>query len=109
MHSNSINFMNIEQNIRGESEFANRNSPVEDDSDAEDSFLMFVEDRSLRAAMPLLLHPGREKITARELHRRIAKRAYERFQTRGQIHGHDLEDWLVAERLVLSSLRLSGK
>jgi Protein of unknown function (DUF2934) len=28
----------------------------------------------------------------------IAARAYERFATRGYEHGHDVEDWLGAER-----------
>jgi hypothetical protein len=28
----------------------------------------------------------------------IARRAYERFETRGGEHGHDLEDWFEAER-----------
>ncbi|HKT81320.1 MAG TPA: DUF2934 domain-containing protein [Vicinamibacterales bacterium] len=31
---------------------------------------------------------------------RIAERAYERFEQRGFEHGHDLEDWLEAEREV---------
>ena len=28
----------------------------------------------------------------------IAQRAYERFVERGYQHGHDVEDWLLAER-----------
>ena len=28
----------------------------------------------------------------------IAQRAYQRFEQRGREHGHDLEDWLEAER-----------
>ena len=28
----------------------------------------------------------------------IARRAYERFEERGREHGHDIEDWLDAER-----------
>lgn len=28
----------------------------------------------------------------------IAERAYERFAARGYVHGHDLEDWVLAER-----------
>jgi hypothetical protein len=28
----------------------------------------------------------------------VAQRAYERFVERGQQHGHDVEDWLSAER-----------
>jgi hypothetical protein len=32
---------------------------------------------------------------------RIAEKAYELFQKRGSVHGHDLEDWLEAERRVM--------
>jgi hypothetical protein len=28
----------------------------------------------------------------------IARRAYELFAERGAVHGHDIEDWLAAER-----------
>lgn len=31
---------------------------------------------------------------------KVARRAYERFQTRGAEHGHDQEDWFEAEREV---------
>lgn len=31
---------------------------------------------------------------------RIAEKAYELFLRRGQVPGHDVEDWLEAERLV---------
>ena len=34
----------------------------------------------------------------------IARRAHELFQQRGGLHGHDLDDWLEAERQI-SSLR----
>ena len=30
----------------------------------------------------------------------IARVAYQLFERRGGIHGHDLEDWLEAERIV---------
>jgi hypothetical protein len=33
---------------------------------------------------------------------RIARIAYQRFEDRGFEHGHDLEDWLEAERELLS-------
>jgi len=32
---------------------------------------------------------------------RIGKRAYELYVQRGQEHGHDIEDWLEAERQIL--------
>jgi hypothetical protein len=33
---------------------------------------------------------------------RVAKRAYERFEERGGEHGRDMEDWLEAERELMS-------
>lgn len=33
----------------------------------------------------------------------IALRAYERYAARGYAHGHDVEDWLSAEREILQS------
>jgi hypothetical protein len=33
---------------------------------------------------------------------RIARRAYQRFVDRGWEHGHDLDDWLEAERELFS-------
>lgn len=33
---------------------------------------------------------------------RIADRAYELYMQRGQEHGHDLEDWVEAERQILA-------
>lgn len=35
----------------------------------------------------------------------IAARAYERFIERGREHGHDLEDWLEAEREIAEEAR----
>jgi len=32
-----------------------------------------------------------------ELQEKICRRAYELFEQRGRIHGHDLDDWLKAE------------
>jgi len=39
-----------------------------------------------------------------ELYVRIAKRAYEMYLRRGNEEGHALEDWLEAEREVLSQM-----
>jgi hypothetical protein len=36
------------------------------------------------------------------LHERITERAYQLHQERGGSHGRDLEDWLEAERMILS-------
>lgn len=48
--------------------------------------------------------PAASVLSDEELHRRIAQTAYERYLNRGQIHGHDLDDWLDAERLVVAEL-----
>ncbi len=39
----------------------------------------------------------------------IAQRAYERFIARGYQHGHDVEDWLSAERELTQPRRLRHK
>jgi hypothetical protein len=39
-----------------------------------------------------------------ELRRRIAVKAYELYRQRGCRDGHDREDWLEAERLVLGEI-----
>lgn len=39
------------------------------------------------------------------IRQRVAEMAYELYLKRGQVHGHDLEDWFEAERLILSELR----
>ncbi len=36
------------------------------------------------------------------LHDEIAEIAYELFESRGRVHGYDLDDWLNAERIVLT-------
>lgn len=36
--------------------------------------------------------------TTEATHDEIAAHAYRRFEQRGRVHGHDLEDWLLAER-----------
>jgi hypothetical protein len=39
------------------------------------------------------------------LHERIARKAYELYEQRGWQHGHDLEDWLEAERMILAEMK----
>jgi hypothetical protein len=39
-----------------------------------------------------------------DLYERVARKAYELYQQRGEEHGHDLEDWLIAQRLVQEEL-----
>ena len=36
---------------------------------------------------------------------RVAEMAFELYQKRGGQHGHDLEDWLAAERIVAGNQR----
>jgi hypothetical protein len=52
--------------------------------------------------------PSRESLAqslaSADLHRRIAKVAYELYLRRGGSHGHDLDDWFVAERIVYFQL-----
>ncbi len=40
-----------------------------------------------------------------EFYARVARKAYELFDQRGGEHGHDVDDWLEAERLVVEELR----
>jgi hypothetical protein len=40
-----------------------------------------------------------------ELWDRIAIKAFELYERRGRAHGHDLEDWLRAEQMVLKEIR----
>lgn len=43
------------------------------------------------------------------LRQRIAEKAYELYEKRGQSHGQDLDDWLEAERLVLSEIESEAR
>ena len=43
------------------------------------------------------------------LHQKISVHAYELFLKRGQVHGHDLDDWLQAEGEILAELKSKGK
>ncbi len=70
------------------------NKPVKKVGDPQipQSIAMTIQD-------PLLLN---SPSTNRDVDPRIAERAYELWQHRGGHHGQDLEDWLAAEREVLS-------
>lgn len=39
-----------------------------------------------------------------ELYDRVARKAYELYEQRGEAHGHDFDDWLTAEYLVQEEL-----
>jgi Protein of unknown function (DUF2934) len=43
---------------------------------------------------------NRLSFSGAELHRRISQVAYEHYLRRGKVHGHDLDDWVAAERKV---------
>ena len=42
------------------------------------------------------------------LNEQIARKAYELYEQRGGDHGHDLDDWLMAERLVQETVVTSA-
>ena len=41
-----------------------------------------------------------------EIHQLVEKKAYEIFEQRGYVHGHDLDDWLQAEQIIKTELNL---
>ena len=43
---------------------------------------------------PQTLEPS---VASEEVHKRIAQRAFELYESRGRENGHDIEDWLRAE------------
>jgi hypothetical protein len=43
-------------------------------------------------------------VSDEDLYERIACKAYELYQQRGEVPGHALDDWLVAERVVQDEL-----
>jgi len=48
--------------------------------------------------------PARLIINNEEMYERIARAAYKLYQQRGEEPGHDLDDWLTAERMVQEEL-----
>ena len=48
-------------------------------------------------------------MTHKDLHHKIAERAYFYFLQRGGEHGHDLDDWLKAEREILAEMEKKSK
>jgi hypothetical protein len=59
--------------------------------------------RSTAQEMPSNQSGNPEKSYFQDLGARIAQRAYELHEQRGRVHGHDFEDWLEAERQILSA------
>jgi hypothetical protein len=44
-------------------------------------------------------------LSQEEINKLIASKAYELYESRGYQHGHDLEDWVRAEKLVLQQAK----
>ena len=43
------------------------------------------------------------------LHDEIARVAYEFYETRDRVHGHDLDDWLASEKIVMEKHKRHAK
>lgn len=48
--------------------------------------------------------PAQLHLTEEEWYQRVSRKAYELYQQRGEVPGHELDDWLTAERLVQEEL-----
>jgi hypothetical protein len=48
---------------------------------------------------------ARRRTSEDEWYRRVSRKAFELYQQRGEEPGHDIDDWLTAERLVQDELR----
>ncbi len=57
-----------------------------------------------QTTLPREKNPLEPRPNEQELRNLIAEKAYQLYEKRGHISGHDLEDWLEAERLVLAKL-----
>lgn len=53
------------------------------------------------------IHAGAVSDQIKEMFDSVARRAYELFQSNGQSWGHDLEDWLQAEREIFHPAHIS--
>jgi hypothetical protein len=58
----------------------------------------------VKAAAPVAAHTHQPVSPCDDLHILIAKRAYELYTDRGYRHGCALDDWLEAEREILSQI-----
>lgn len=62
-------------------------------------------DSGRRGPVPVGRIPRKRRVAQRgDLRERIARRAYELFETRGCRHGHHEEDWLQAEQEVMEGV-----
>ncbi len=60
--------------------------------------------RTMKKENPVEARPAGVPLVAESFRRRVAERAYELFLKHGQTQGHDLDDWLEAERLVTEEI-----
>ena len=67
--------------------------------------------KSKKASAPASSRSTRKRTTApaQVTHREVARRAYDLFLARGCEHGHDLDDWLQAERELRGTLRATPR
>jgi hypothetical protein len=49
-----------------------------------------------------------DRFSGPEFYAKVARKAYEFFERRGADHGHDVEDWLEAERAVKDEISQEG-
>ena len=60
--------------------------------------------RSANREIPVKIISDSSPSEDEPLYQRIAEKAHELYQCRGCCHGRDLDDWLEAERLVISEI-----
>lgn len=67
--------------------------------------------KSKKASAPASSRSTKKRTTApaQVTHREVARRAYDLFLARGCEHGHDLDDWLQAERELRGTLRATPR
>ena len=64
------------------------------------------EDRNSKSSEIPVKEVSEFSVSDDQLHQRIAEKAYELYECGGCCHGRDVEDWLEAERLVLTEIAL---
>ena len=79
------------------------------DNEAEGSMAKKLDKKVERT--DLVVREGANPIALKDsdLQQQIAKKAFELFLRRGAAHGHDIEDWLEAERMITVELRISPR
>lgn len=59
---------------------------------------------AIKKENPVQAGPAGVSLVAEAYRQRVSERAYELFLKRGQAQGHDVDDWLEAERLVTEEM-----